>query len=244
MRARTYIRYELVRTLRNRRFFFLSLGFPLVLYLMIAVPNRHVRDLGGSGISAPLYLMVGLASFGAMNAMLALGARIATERQTGWNRQLRLTPLSTREYFRAKLLTGYVTALATILLLYVAGAVLGVNIAASRWVQMTLLVLVGLVPFAALAVLLGHLLSADSFGPAMGGVTALLSILGGVWFPVGSGALRIIAQALPSYWLVQASHVGVGASGWGTRGWIIMAAWTAVLSALARRAYARDTQRA
>ena len=244
MKARTYIRYELLRTFRNRRFFFLSLGFPLVLYLMIAAPNRHVDDLGGSGLSAPLYFMVGLAAFGAMNAMLALGGRIAGERQVGWNRQLRITPLTTRDYFRAKVLTGYLTALLTILLLDIAGAALGVRLDAGRWVEMTLLVLAGLVPFAALAILLGHLLSADSIGPAIGGITALLSILGGIWFPIGSGTMRDIAQGLPSYWLVQASHLGVGSDGWGTRGWAVMAAWTFALSALARRAYARDTGRA
>ena len=43
-----YIRYELLRTLRNRRFFLLSLGFPLVLYFLIAGPNRNVSDLGGT----------------------------------------------------------------------------------------------------------------------------------------------------------------------------------------------------
>jgi ABC-2 type transport system permease protein len=243
MKVRTYLRYELLRTFRNRRFLFLSLAFPLAFYLMIAVPNRHEHNLNGSGLSAPLYLMAGLAGFGAMNAVLAIGGRIATERQAGWNRQLRLTPLTTRAYFRAKALTGYAMALATILLLYAAGAMLGVRLGAGRWVEMTLLMLVGLVPFAALAVVLGHTLSADSIGPAMGGLTALLSILGGMWFPP-TGAMRDIAQALPSYWLVQASHVGVGAGGWGMLGWTVVAVWTAGLVALARRAYGRDTQRA
>jgi ABC-2 type transport system permease protein len=242
--ARTYIRYELVRTFRNRRFFILSLGFPIVLYVMIAAPNRHVHDLGGSGLSAPLYFMVGLAAFGAMNAMLAIGGRIAAERTAGWNRQLRLTPLTTRNYFRAKVLTGYLTALSTILLLYIAGAALGVHLGPGRWVDMTLLILVGLVPFAALAVLFGHLLSADSIGPAIGGTTALLSLFGGIWFPITSGVMHDLARSLPSYWLVQASHVGVGGGGWGTTGWLVVAAWTVALGALARRAYARDTERA
>src|SRR5277367_4680089 len=44
-----YVRYELLRTLRNRRFFVLSLGFPLVLYFVIAAPNRNVADIAGSG---------------------------------------------------------------------------------------------------------------------------------------------------------------------------------------------------
>jgi ABC-2 type transport system permease protein len=52
-----------------------------------------------------------------------------------------------------------------------------------------------------------------------------------------------IAEALPSYWLVQASHVGIGGSGWGATGWFVVGAWTVVAAAAARRAYTRDTQR-
>jgi ABC-2 type transport system permease protein len=244
MSTATYLRYELVRTFRNKRFFFLSLGFPVVLYFMIAAPNRHVRDLGGSGISAPLYFMVALAAFGAMNSMLGAGARVAAERTAGWNRQLRLTPLSARAYFRTKVISGYVMAGTTVALLYISGASLGVRLGADGWVRMTLLLLVGLIPFAALGILIGHLLTADSVGPTVGGVTALLSILGGVWFPIhGSGFLHDIAVALPSYWLVQASHVGLGGRGWSATGWIVVAAWTAVAARLAMRAYRRDTGR-
>ena len=78
--ALTYTRFELVRAFRNRRFFFFSLGFPLVLYLLIAGPNGGEDDLGGSGIPARLYFMVGLAAFGTMNGVVAAGARIAAER--------------------------------------------------------------------------------------------------------------------------------------------------------------------
>ncbi len=245
MRAATYIRYELLRTFRNRRFLIFALGFPLVIYYLIATPNRNVSDLGGSGLSAPLYLMVGLAAFGTMNAMLSSGARIAAERAVGWNRQLRITPLTTRNYFRAKVLTGYAMALTSLLLLYAAGATLGVTMSVNLWVEMTLLILVGLVPFAALGILVGHAVTVDSIGPVIGGLTALLSILGGAWFPISSsGALHDLAQLLPSYWLVQASHIAVGGQAWGAKGWIVMGAWSVVLTLLAGRAYRRDTQRA
>ena len=244
MTATVYMKYELLRTFRNRRFIFLSLGFPLVLYFLIAAPNRHVQDFGGTGISAPLYFMVGIASFGCMNAVLAAGARIAAERAAGWNRQLRLTPLSTRMYFRTKVLTGYVMALCTLVLLFIAGSTLGVRLSAGHWLHMTGFILVGLIPFAVLGILLGHLLTVDSIGPAIGGITALFSILGGLWFPITNGTMHDLAQALPSYWLVQAGHVGLGGNGWGTRGWLVDIAWTAALVALAVRAYRRDTGRA
>jgi ABC-2 type transport system permease protein len=244
MSSLTYTRYELLRTFRSRRFFIFSLGFPLVLYFLIAGPNHNVKDLNGSGISAPLYFMVGLTAFGTMNAMLSSGARIAGERAAGWNRQLRITPLPTRAYFRTKVITGYLMALTTMLLLYIAGTTLGVRLSAVEWLHMSALILVGLVPFAALGILLGHLVTVDSVGPAMGGLTALLSLFGGVWFPISSGgALYDIAQALPSYWLVQASHVAIGGHGWSARGWIVVALWTVVGARLAARAYRRDTTR-
>ena len=75
--------------------------------------------------------MVGLAAFGTMNAMLSAGARISGERAVGWNRQLRITPLSTRTYFRAKVLTGYAMARVTLVALYVAGTILGVSLTAA-----------------------------------------------------------------------------------------------------------------
>jgi ABC-2 type transport system permease protein len=240
----TYIRYELLRTFRNRRFFVFSFGFPLVLYFVIAAPNRHVESLGGTGISAPLYYMVGLAAFGSMNAMLATGARIAAERSTGWNRQLRITPLSVRTYFRAKVLTSYLVAIASLLLLFLAGATLGVRLPAGEWTHMTWLMLVGLIPFAVMGILIGHLVTAESIGPVIGGSVALFALLGGTWFPItGNGVLHAIAQLLPSYWLVQASHIAIGGVGWGARGWIVVAAWTAGLVVFAVRAYRRDTKR-
>ena len=108
---------------------------------------------------------------------------------------------------------------------------------------MTLLILVGLLPFAALGIVLGHLLTPDSIGPAIGGLTALFAILGGTWFPITSGVMKSIGEALPSYWLVQASHVALGGKGWTAAGWAVIAAWTVGGVLVARWAYRRDTQR-
>ncbi len=238
-----YTRFELVRTIRNTRLLVFSLGFPLVLYFVIAAPNRGVGDFGESGVSLPLYYMVGLVAFGSMMALISTGARIATERTNGWTRQLRVTPLPPHSYLRAKVLTGYAMALLTIASLYTSGVVLGVRLPAERWLAMTGLILVGLLPFAALGVLVGHLLTADTIGPVTGGLVSLLALVSGTWFPLSGGVVRDIAQFLPSYWLVQASHVSLGGAAWTTTGWIVVAAWTLVLTIFARAAYRRDTQR-
>ncbi len=103
--------------------------------------------------------------------------------------------------------------------------------------------LVGLIPFAGLGILMGHLVSPDSVGPIMGGITGLLALLGGVWFPISSGAMQKVAETLPSYWLVQASHVGLGGHAWSVTGWAVIAIWSVVAGVLAAQAYRRDTKR-
>ena len=93
--------------------------------------------------------------------------------------------------------------------------------------------------------MLGHLLTSDAIGPALGGLTALFGLLGGAWFPIAkSGLIHDAAVGLPSYWLVQASRLGAGGHGWPVTGWVVIALWTAGGVGLARWAYRRDTRRA
>jgi ABC-2 type transport system permease protein len=111
------------------------------------------------------------------------------------------------------------------------------------WLKMTGLILVGLMPFAALGILIGHLLNVDAIGPVTGGVVSLLALITGTWFPVTHGFLHDVGQFLPSYWLVQAGRISIHGHGWGAMGWAVVLAWTIVLSALAGLAYKRDTGR-
>jgi ABC-2 type transport system permease protein len=158
---------------------------------------------------------------------------------------LRLTPLKPRSYLRTKVLTSYLLAAIAIVLLYAAGISLGVRLGFGQWVEMTALVLVGLIPFAAVGIGLGHLLNDDAAGAATGVGGSLFAFLGGTWFPItGNGLFTQICQLLPSYWLVQAGHVGLGATNpWGLKAWLVIAVWSVAAAAFAMWAYRRDTRR-
>jgi ABC-2 type transport system permease protein len=244
MNPMVYTRYELIRAFRNKRFFLFSLGFPLALYFLTAGPSQGEKNLESTGLSAPLYFMVSMASWGTMTAMLGTGGRIAGERSVGWNRQLRISPLSPFAYLRAKVAIAYLMAGLSLVLLYIAGMSLGVRLPIGEWLGMTGLIVVGLIPFAAAGIFLGHKLTVDSIGPAIGGGTALLALVSGTWFPVSSGFLHDVGQALPSYWLVQANRVALGGSGWTATGWAVVAGWSVVMIVLATYAYRGDTARA
>lgn len=250
MSAATYARFELLRTLRNRQAFVFSLIFPVIMYFLLAGPNRSNHNFGGdssthTGLFAPQYYMVGLLAFGGMIAVLSAGARIAAERTIGWNRQLRITPLSVRNYLRTKVLVAYLMAAISMVLLYAAGITLGVRMPFGHWAQMTMLVLIALIPFTALGIALGHLLRDDAMGPVVGGTVSLFAFLGGTWFPIVGGGLFVdLVKLLPSYWLVQAGHIGLGVDNpWGREAWLVVAAWSVAAIAFAAWAFRRDTAR-
>jgi ABC-2 type transport system permease protein len=246
MSSLTYAKYETLRTVRNVRFMVFSLVFPLVLLILVGGANRDVDDFLGTGISFPLYYLVGMISWGSMMAVLSGGARISPERQLGWVRQLRLTPLSPTSYLGTKIATGYLLALLTILVLTATAVLaLGVRMEATAWLRMVVLVLIGLVPFAALGVWFGHVLSPESIGPVMGGTSALFALLGGAWGPLTgtSGMLHDLTSLTPSYWLVQAGQSAFSGQWWPPKGWLVIAVWTVGAIALAARAYVRDGAR-
>ena len=237
-----YLRYEVLRSFRNWRFLFLTLAFPLVLYLLIGSVNRHVQF---EHVAFPVYFMTAMATMGTMAAVISGCAIIAAERATGWTRQMRITPLPAWTYFRAKVVVGYLRALLTLVLLALAGTAFGVRLPAQGWLTVLGLFLVGLIPFAVLGILLGHLIGADAAAVATGGIVTLFALLGGVYgFQVAtSGPVFQIIKALPSYWLVQAGKAALGGHDWPAEGWIVIAAWTVVLVPLAVRVYRRDTSR-
>jgi ABC-2 type transport system permease protein len=193
-----YLRLELLRILRDRRYLLFTVAFPLGVYLFYTQVDNGATRIGGTTWAA--YMLVSMAAYGAMGAALATGsARMAAERSSGWIRQLRATPLPGPRLPDREVAAGMLVALPTLLLVALAGALVnGVQLPALRWLELLWL---GTLPFAGLGILIGCLLDATSSQPAMVGTYMLLAILGGLWAPLESlpSALRAIARVLPSY---------------------------------------------
>ena len=190
--------------------------------------------------------MTAMAVYGCLFAVVGPGARIARDRAGGWTRQLRITPLRARTDLTAKVAAAYLLAVPTLVLLYLAGASLGVRLGASQWLELTGLILVGLAPFVVIGLLLGYLIPVDALTPALGGIVVVFSLFGGAYgFELAtSGPLFDVMKALPSYWLVQAGKGVVLGGGWPAQAWLVVAAWTIVLAPVAWLAYRRSSARA
>jgi len=242
MAYRRYLRHEIRRTFRNRKFFLFSLAIPLVLYYVMTAGHADER-IGQLKLAE--YYMVSLAVWGAVTGVVAAGSRISAERDAGWNRHLRLTALRPFGYFTTKTVTAYLVALPTLVALYAAGAADGVTMDVGHWATMIGWVLLGLLPFASLGILLGLLLNAESMGPALVGVMVVVGLLGGVWTPVESypGWLQSFCHSLPSYWITHAGQSALTGRSMTAQGGLVLAAWTAAIAVAGAHAYRRSSRR-
>ncbi|MET7489070.1 ABC transporter permease [Streptomyces sp. NPDC005538] len=194
------IKLELTRALRNRKFLFFSVIYPSVIFLLV---SNQTGNVDGTGLSVAKYVMVSMASFGALTAVLMGNSeRIAKERENGWVRQLRLTPLPGRGYVLAKTASAAVVSLPSIVVVFaVAALVKDVRLDAWQWLALTGAIWAGSLVFAALGVAIGYLASGDAVRPITMIIYFGLSILGGLWFPSTTFPtwLQDIAKWLPTH---------------------------------------------
>ncbi|MBR8643602.1 ABC transporter permease [Streptomyces tuirus] len=197
------IKLELTRALRNRKFLFFSVIYPSVLFLIIAGNAHSTTKVPGTGLTLPTYMMVSMASFGALTAvLLGNSERIAKEREGGWVRQLRLTTLPGRGYVLAKTASAAVVSLPSIVIVFVVAAtVKDVRLDAWQWLALTGAVWAGSLVFAALGVAIGYLATGDAVRPITMIIYFGLSMLGGLWMPTTTfpGWLQDIVQWLPTH---------------------------------------------
>lgn len=240
----TYLRLELVRTFRNIRYLVFTLGIPVILFLVIG--GAFQGDV--LGVSGQTWYMINMATFGALGAVLGVGARIAVERDAGWNRQLRLTPLPPAGYVVGKVVVGMLLALPSLLLVCVAGYLTGdVHLTLAQWGQVVGIGWVALLPMSAVGVGLGYLARGDTAQAVNGGVVMLMSMFGGVWFPIDGSSpawLRTAAEVVPTYWITQIGRAPLTHDWPQVGGWVVLAAWTLVGARIASRRYLADDVRA
>jgi len=242
-----YLSLELRRSLRDRRYLLLVVGWPVAAYLLFSTVFGATAD-SSEGLTPTVEIMIAMATFGAMGGVLmASGPRLAIDRQIGWVRQLRLTPPSPTRILAARLVAAMALSLPAIVLTFVtAAAVKGVTLPLWEWPALALLIAAGCLPFAAMGVLVGTIADGDGAQGLTMVLYLVLAALGGLWMPVQilPSALRTVANTLPSYHLAQLGwHVARGA-GPALGDGLVLLAWFAGAALLAVAASRRLTLRA
>ena len=238
----TYLLLEVRRATRNGRFLIFSILFPVLLFLL------YVGIFANGDEAVVGILMVNMTAFGALSAALFAGGRVALERSLGWQRQLRLTPLSGSGYLAAKGITGMMLAVPAVVLVPLIGGIAeGVSLDAGGWLRVTIGIWLAVIPFALIGLLIGQVGTPDSMQPIMSITMMTMSLLGGIFIPIDSMPdwLMKVSHLLPSYWLGQVGRGAVTTDLSVDLGQavLVLAAWTVVLGVAVVRRYRRDSAR-
>jgi len=227
-----FLRFEIVRTLRNVRFLVFLIAFPVLLYLIYA--KQHGLS---QGLTVATLLLVSMAVYTGMgSAMYASGPQLARERGNGWMRQLRISPISTPGWFAAKLIQAILLIIPGLAMLIALALTYGhVHLAAGRLGLLVAVLVLGTIPFCTIGLVIGLMFDSQTAQVAQMITLLVLAFLGGIfiqWSSLPHG-MQLIGKSLPSYHLAQLGWNAAAGRPLDLANVAALAAWTAGLAALA-----------
>lgn len=191
---------EMYRMFRNPYFIFWSLFMPIVFYVIFTkVVNTGVDDKA----LWDAHFLMSVTSFSVMgSAIMTLGIRLVQERTEGWTTFMKITPLSSLQYFTAKMIGQSMVHMFSILVIFIAGVLLnGVSLSAFQWIMSGFWILLGSLPFLGIGILVGTMKRVDTASGVSNILYILLAITGGLWMPMEilPKIIQTIGVWLPAY---------------------------------------------
>jgi ABC-2 type transport system permease protein len=190
--------------------------------------------------------MIGVAVYGAMLAATSGGAMVSVERAQGWSRQLRLTPLQPAAYIAIKIIVAMLLGLTSVAVVYVIGAISGVEMTPLTWVETGLLAWAASLVFASFGLFMGYLLPTENVMQVIGPILAVFALFGGLLVPLAllPSVIQDIAPFAPTYGVASIARFPLVGGGFDPIWLLSVILWTLAFAAAAVVLFRRDTRRA
>jgi ABC-2 type transport system permease protein len=189
---------------RSRELAFFTFMLPVLLFFLL---GSTYGDDEIDGVNGADYLLAGMLGYGAVSTTFAgLAILLVVRREQGILKRLRATPLPASTYLAA--------VLGSIMLVFAVEAVLMIAIGRlafdtalpERWISLALVLLLGSITFAALAVgLSGLVRSAEGSSAVVNAIYLPVSFISGAFFSPNSfpDFLQAIANVLPLTYFIE-----------------------------------------
>lgn len=237
-----FLAIEIRRLLRNRRTVAVTVIVPVVLFLLLK--SRKALAVGSVEVAAAS-TMIGIAVYGAMLAATSGGAMVSIERALGWSRQLRVTPLRPAAYITIKILVAMLLGLTSVAVVYIAGAIDGVQMTPATWILTGVLAWAASLLFASFGLFMGYLLPSENVMQIIGPILAIFSLFGGLFVPLAllPSVMQDIAPYMPTYGVASIARYPLVGGIFDPTWLLSVVVWTAAFAAAASVLFRRDTRR-
>jgi ABC-2 type transport system permease protein len=203
-------KYAFIRFLRTPAFVIPTLLFPLFFYLLVGFVFGAF-NAKNSTVDVPTFLFGGFATMAAMTpGMFGFGIGLAMEREQGlftFKRALPMPPLAS--LLGSVAMSMLSTFLAVLLLATVAWSTGLVKLNLLQIAALIGTVSIGAIPFCAMGLLLGSLMSGRAAPAVTNIIYILLTYFSGLFFPLPK-ALAFIAAGSPAFYLHQLALAAAG----------------------------------
>jgi ABC-2 type transport system permease protein len=195
------IRWEVTRYRRVPEYFIGVVVLPVILFAMFGLPNTGDVLPGGTSVVAMLF--VSFCCYGVVSqALFSFGPELATERQKGWLRRLRATPMPMWLYFAGKLALNLVftaVIIAAVALLAATAGQAGFEL--DRLATTCAVLLLGTVAFSPTGSAIAYWARPKAVSTIVNLLFLPLAFLSGFFFPIEQlpDVLQRVAPWLPTY---------------------------------------------
>jgi len=238
------VRYEQLAFWVNRVGAVFTVGFSTVFLVLLGASAGSSRISYLGNIKLIQYYVPAFVSYGVMAACFTtLAISLVVRRETGLLKRLRLSPLPTWVLVSAIFVSTAIVSVVQVVLMLVIGRV-GYGVAFPQaWAAFVVVLLVGIVSFAALGVAMSTAIpNQETAGPVTSIVFFVLLFLSGLWFPLrANSGLAKISDYFPVRHFILAVEAPFefrpGSSPWPWHDLAVVAIWGVVGAAVALRRF-------
>ena len=201
------IRDELYAIIREPTAAFFSIAMPVGMFAVFAT---LFGSEGTGPVSGATLMLATFGAFGVISVSLTPGIGIAEDRERGWLRVKRVSPVPVRTTLAAKVAASLPVAFGVYAAMSLTALAMGVfDTDAGTWLQMAGLLLLGSLPFALLSMAVGFVARGRAAPAIINAVFLPMAIAGGLWMPleVLPPFVQSLAVWLPTF---HTSQLGLG----------------------------------
>ncbi len=232
-----YFKACLLGLTRTPSYSLLTIFTPSVIFVIIGVTFTDSRQEANFALgSFCVFSALGVAFF-------QFGVRIANERESPWERYVRVLPVHPLLRLFATILASLVfVTVSIVILIIVALLTTDIGMPSSSWFRMLLSVFIGVFPLAAMGLTIGYWCSPKGALPVANLLYIILAFLGGIFFhpSLMPELMNSISIFTPVRYVVNLTQAGISGKPWTIEPFLILLAYTILFLILATAGYRRD----
>ncbi|MFW0118337.1 ABC transporter permease [Rothia sp. P5766] len=204
MQLLRFMGYDLKHSLMNFSSFFYLLLMPVGFYLLFGAMQDYSHMAFRDG-DAAAYVMLGMAVYGAVVGAVSSAGNAVIEIESGWGRQLALTPITSRQLLATKTVNALVTTALPVLCVNLTALLTQASIPLGQQVACALVTLAVSAIFVAYGSLIARLFKNARAVSVASGLLVFFSFFGTTFSPLSTDLLAV-ARFTPLYGVTQLSR--------------------------------------